>query len=67
VTAANVKAAVNLGGLVNHLRAFQEAADLSGGNRASGLQGYGATLSYVVGQQPAAVTDPQIQTFDNPV
>jgi Zn-dependent M28 family amino/carboxypeptidase len=66
VTAANVKAAVNLGGLVNHLRAFQEAADLSGGNRASGLQGYGATLSYVVGQLRAAGYNPQIQTFDFP-
>ena len=34
---------MNLGGMVGHLRAFQEAADLSGGTRASGLQGYGVT------------------------
>ena len=50
----------------NHLRAFQEAADLSGGTRASGLQGYGVTVAYVVGQLRAAGYNPTVQTFDFP-
>ena len=46
-----------------HLEAFQEAADHNGGNRASGLQGYGATQKYVVDTLRAAGYNPTVQQF----
>jgi hypothetical protein len=38
-------------------------ANFNGGNRASGLQGYGATTAYVVNTLRAAGYTPQVQPF----
>jgi Zn-dependent M28 family amino/carboxypeptidase len=50
--------------LVRHLREFQAIADANGGNRASGFQGYGASVQYVVSELRAAGYTPTTQTFD---
>jgi hypothetical protein len=34
--------------MFRHLEAFQMIADENGGNRASGFQGYGASVQYVL-------------------
>ena len=50
-------------GVLEHLEALQEIADDNGGNRASGLPGYAASVDYVVEQLEAAGYDPQVQEF----
>jgi Zn-dependent M28 family amino/carboxypeptidase len=47
-----------------HQAAFQEIADLNGGNRFSGHPGYDASVDYVVGKLDAAGYDTEVQTFD---
>lgn len=64
VSADSLKDAITTTGLRKHLDAFQEIANHNGGNRASGLEGYGATKSYVVNTLRAAGYNPQVQTFD---
>jgi Zn-dependent M28 family amino/carboxypeptidase len=64
VTPDTAKNAVAVAGLRRHLEAFQEIANFNGGNRASGLSGYGATQSYVVSTLRAAGYYPVVQPFD---
>ncbi|MEX5234379.1 M28 family metallopeptidase [Kocuria arenosa] len=52
--------------LEGHLRAFQEAADAHGGNRAAGTAGYRASVDYVVERLQAAGYDPRVQVFTAP-
>ncbi|MEX5256465.1 M28 family peptidase [Kocuria arenosa] len=52
--------------LEGHLRAFQEAADAHGGNRAAGTAGYRASVDYVVERLRAAGYDPRVQVFTVP-
>ena len=47
-----------------HLAALQQIADDNGGNRASGFQGYGASVQYVRSQLSAAGYEPVTQVFD---
>jgi hypothetical protein len=49
--------------VLEHLEALQEIADENGGNRASGLPGYEASVDYVVEQLEGAGYDPQVQEF----
>ena len=49
--------------LEGHLRAFQDAADAHGGNRAVGTDGYRASVDYVVERLQAAGYDPRVQVF----
>ncbi len=51
-------------GMLSHLRAFQEIADSNGGNRASGFQGYGGSVQYVLGVFRAAGYSPTTQLFN---
>ena len=50
--------------MFKHLQAFQSIADDNGGNRASGFQGYGASVQYVLTQLRAAGYNPTTQVFD---
>ena len=52
--------------LESHLRAFQDAADAHGGNRAVGTAGYRASVDYVVEKLRAAGYDPRVQVFTVP-
>ncbi|MGQ1796407.1 M28 family peptidase [Kocuria oceani] len=49
--------------LEGHLRAFQDAADAHGGNRAVGTDGYRASVDHVVERLRAAGYDPRVQVF----
>ena len=50
-------------GMIAHMRELQAIADANGGNRASGLQGYGATTQYVLSTLRAAGYTPVVQNF----
>jgi len=50
--------------MLTHLRAFQQIADDTGGHRASGFEGYGASVQYVLTQLRAAGYTPRTQVFD---
>jgi Zn-dependent M28 family amino/carboxypeptidase len=50
--------------MLEHLKALQRIADDNGGNRASGFQGYGGSVEYVVTQLRAAGYSPTTQVFD---
>ena len=63
VSATGLENAITAASMRKHLEAFQEAADQNGGNRASGLQGYGATQKYVVDTLRAAGYTPTVQQF----
>ncbi|WP_460668810.1 M28 family peptidase [Kocuria himachalensis] len=52
--------------LEGHLRAFQDAADAHGGDRAVGTAGYRASVDYVVERLRAAGYDPRVQVFTVP-
>jgi Zn-dependent M28 family amino/carboxypeptidase len=56
--------AVKIKNLFKHLTALQEASDANGGNRASGLPGYDASVDYVVGRLTEAGYTPVVQEFD---
>src|SRR6185503_9477992 len=45
-----LRRAVSAQGMTKHLQNFQRIADDNGGNRASGFQGYGGSVEYVVTQ-----------------
>ncbi|MDA0183942.1 M28 family peptidase [Solirubrobacter phytolaccae] len=64
VSADTAKRVITAAGLRRHLDALQEIATFNGGNRASGLAGYGATQAYVVSTLRAAGYTPQVQPFD---
>jgi Zn-dependent M28 family amino/carboxypeptidase len=49
--------------MFTHLRAFQQIADDTGGHRASGFEGYGASVQYVLTQLRAAGYNPTTQVF----
>jgi Zn-dependent M28 family amino/carboxypeptidase len=49
--------------MFKHLQALQGIADDHGGNRASGFQGYGASVQYVLTQLRAAGYNPTTQVF----
>ena len=55
--------AITADGMLAHLKAFQQIADDNGGNRASGFQGYGASVQYVLSQLRAAGYSPTTQVF----
>jgi Zn-dependent M28 family amino/carboxypeptidase len=49
--------------MFKHLEAFQQIADDTGGHRASGFEGYGASGQYVLTQLRAAGYNPTTQVF----
>ena len=51
-------------GMLKHAEAFQMIADENGGNRASGFQGYGASVQYVLTKLRDAGYRPTTQVFD---
>jgi Zn-dependent M28 family amino/carboxypeptidase len=62
-TVAKLTKAVTAEGVLDHLEALQRIADANGGNRASGLPGYKASVDYVAAQLRAAGYAPQVQAF----
>jgi Zn-dependent M28 family amino/carboxypeptidase len=50
--------------MFKHAQAFQMIADENGGNRASGFQGYGASVQYVLTKLRDAGYNPTTQVFD---
>jgi Zn-dependent M28 family amino/carboxypeptidase len=50
--------------MLKHAEAFQMIADENGGNRASGFQGYGASVQYVLTKLRDAGYRPTTQVFD---
>ena len=50
--------------MLKHAQAFQMIADENGGNRASGFQGYGASVQYVLTKLRDAGYTPTTQVFD---
>jgi Zn-dependent M28 family amino/carboxypeptidase len=50
--------------MLRHAEAFQMIADENGGNRASGFQGYGASVQYVLTKLRDAGYRPTTQVFD---
>jgi Zn-dependent M28 family amino/carboxypeptidase len=50
--------------MLTHLRAFQQIADDTGGHRASGFEGYGASVQYVLTQLRQAGYTPRTQVFN---
>jgi Zn-dependent M28 family amino/carboxypeptidase len=62
-TVKKLTKAVTVDGVLDHLEALQEIADDNGGNRASGLPGYRASVDYVVEQLEAAGYKPDVQEF----
>jgi Zn-dependent M28 family amino/carboxypeptidase len=62
--AEKLRSAVSVSGMTAHLQAFQGIADANGGNRASGSQGYGASVQYVSSVLRAAGYSPTTQVFD---
>jgi Zn-dependent M28 family amino/carboxypeptidase len=62
-----IQRAVTVGGIVEHLRAFQAIADANGGTRASGTPGYDASVRYVARRLREAGYDVDLQEFTFPV
>ncbi len=62
--AQKLREAVNVAGMKSHLAELQQIADENGGNRASGFQGYGASVQYVRSTLSAAGYSPVTQVFD---
>jgi Zn-dependent M28 family amino/carboxypeptidase len=59
-----LRAAVSVPGMTGHLNQFQSIADANGGNRASGFQGFGASVQYVTSVLRAAGYSPRTEVFD---
>jgi Zn-dependent M28 family amino/carboxypeptidase len=59
-----LRRAISAQGMTKHLQNFQRIADDNGGNRASGFQGYGGSVEYVVTQLRNAGYNPTTQVFD---
>lgn len=64
--ASKLTRGVTVGGIMEHLQAFQAIADANGGTRAAGTPGYDASVAYVVARLEAAGYDPVLQHFDFP-
>jgi len=62
-TSRKLRKAITAQGMFKHLQALQGIADDNGGNRASGFQGYGASVQYVLTQLRAAGYNPTTQVF----
>jgi Zn-dependent M28 family amino/carboxypeptidase len=62
-SAKKLTAAVTPEGVLEHLSALQQVADVNGGNRAAGLPGYDASVDYVVETLTAAGYEPVVQEF----
>ena len=62
-----VQKAVTIGGIVEHLEAFQDIADANNGTRASGTRGYNASVDYVADRLSAAGYAVELQRFTFPV
>ena len=62
-TVKKLTKAVTPEGVLEHLEALQEIADENGGNRASGLPGYDASVDYIVEQLEQAGYEPEVQEF----
>src|SRR6188472_3172926 len=58
-----LRKAITAQGMFKHLQALQQIADENGGTRASGFQGYGASMQYVLTQLRAAGYNPTTQVF----
>ena len=56
--------AVTTDGIMEHLEAFQGIADANNDTRASGTDGFDASVDYVVEKLEAAGYDPTVQEFD---
>ena len=63
-TSRKLRDSITAAGMLEHLKALQRIADDNGGNRASGFQGYGGSVEYVVTQLRAAGYSPTTQVFD---
>ena len=60
---AELRGAVRVGGIFEHLTNFQRIADANDGTRASGTPGYQASVDYVVGRLLDAGYAPTVQPF----
>jgi aminopeptidase Y len=63
-TIAKLLECVDLGGVREHQAAFQAIADVNGGTRASGTEGYDESAAYVAERMEAAGYAVTIQPFD---
>ena len=63
-TSKALRSAITAKGMFKHLQALQMIADENGGNRASGFQGYGASVQYVLTRLRDAGYNPTTQVFD---
>jgi Zn-dependent M28 family amino/carboxypeptidase len=63
-TSEKLRTAITADGMLSHLKALQAIADDNGGNRASGLSGYGGSVQYVLSTLRAAGYNPTTQVFD---
>jgi Zn-dependent M28 family amino/carboxypeptidase len=63
-TSRKLRSAITADGMFKHLQALQMIADENGGNRASGFQGYGASVQYVLTKLRDAGYNPTTQVFD---
>jgi Zn-dependent M28 family amino/carboxypeptidase len=60
---AKLRRAVTTAGILEHLKAFQDIADRSGGTRVAGSRGYDRSVDYVVQRLTAAGYDVRRQPF----
>src|SRR5215211_3245674 len=63
VNSAQLREAVTVPGILEHLQAFQAIADANGGTRSAGTPGYEASVEYVVRRLEAAGYDVSIKPF----
>src|SRR4029079_1582074 len=63
-TSKELRKAITAKRMLKHAKAFQMIADENGGNRASGFQGYGASVQYVLTKLRDAGYNPRTQVFD---
>ena len=63
---AKLRAAVTVGGIMEHEREFQAIADANNNNRASGTSGYDASAAYVADELREAGYNVKVQPFTFP-
>ena len=63
-TSKELRKEITASRMFKHAQAFQMIADENGGNRASGFQGYGASVQYVLTKLRDAGYRPTTQVFD---
>jgi len=66
VNTRRLRNAVTVNGILAHERVFQRIANRNGGNRASGLPGYDASVAYVADRLEAAGYEVTLQPFTFP-